>query len=404
MNSQPGKSAKKVIFHIGFPKTGSSALQAFLSANAASLKEGGVFYPYPEPDSVVATGACTGNLVQIMYRDGFVDRHQRRSGRPTKIREVLDESFLARVVEITENSNSDCILFSSEALGTSSLTSLQYLKDRLSGNHDLKLIGFVRDTFDSFYSAWRQQLKGQKTTVPFSEYVRNRIESRQPAPAVSDFVKLQSIGLEPVLINYDTYRADIVRTFFNVAEIPLPQSPAYQLSGDRYNASLTAAEAALVQMVSTRFPNGDFLATLSKLLLRRPAEERGGGNFYSAEIDGAILSAFAPVIEDMNKSIAGEQLRTTVRSWQDSFPGPGSGEIDCLLEAVDIALRAADKRKNRSSVIDWVRRLLKLSKLPQGFSPEAYLFHNQDVAGAGIDPGLHYLSHGRVEERRYRFS
>jgi hypothetical protein len=196
-----------------------------------------------------------------------------------------------------------------------------------------------------------------------------------------------------------------VGKFFEVAGIALPQS--YQkLSGNSHNASLTPAEAALVQLTNARFPKGDFPATLSKLLLRRPEAERKGGSFYSVEIDTAILSAVRPVVEDINKNIIGEPLRTNVRSEPDSSPAIGQGEIACLLKAVDTALRATANREARPSVYAWAKSLFsrKSAKLPADFSPEAYLFHNEDVAGAGVDPGLHYLSHGKLEQRRYRFS
>ena len=41
--------------------------------------------------------------------------------------------------------------------------------------------------------------------------------------------------------------------------------------------------------------------------------------------------------------------------------------------------------------------------LPPDFDPEAYLFHNPDVAAAKMDPTYHYLAHGWQEGRRYRF-
>ena len=40
--------------------------------------------------------------------------------------------------------------------------------------------------------------------------------------------------------------------------------------------------------------------------------------------------------------------------------------------------------------------------LPEGFSAEAYLELNPDVRAAGVDPGLHYRHHGRMENRAYR--
>src|SRR5688572_23034113 len=131
MNPLPGKSAKKVVFHIGFPKTGSSALQAFLSANAAALDEGGVFYPYPEPNSVVATGNCTGNMLQIMYRDGFVEIFQRESGKRTNFKVILDEMYFKRIAEIINKSDRENVIFSSELFGSSSPATLGYFKETI---------------------------------------------------------------------------------------------------------------------------------------------------------------------------------------------------------------------------------------------------------------------------------
>ena len=42
------------------------------------------------------------------------------------------------------------------------------------------------------------------------------------------------------------------------------------------------------------------------------------------------------------------------------------------------------------------------SRLPPDFDPATYLALNPDVAAAGVDPALHYLTFGVAENRRYR--
>lgn len=42
--------------------------------------------------------------------------------------------------------------------------------------------------------------------------------------------------------------------------------------------------------------------------------------------------------------------------------------------------------------------------LPEGFDPAIYLAFNPDVAAAGVDPGEHYLSSGKQQERVYAAS
>ena len=62
---------KRIIFHIGLPKTGSSALQALLSRNVAALERIGISYPNPEnPQSQV----CSGNLMHVMLNMATADR------------------------------------------------------------------------------------------------------------------------------------------------------------------------------------------------------------------------------------------------------------------------------------------------------------------------------------------
>lgn len=404
MISRAGKSTKKVVFHIGFPKTGSSALQTFLSANAAAFEASGVSYPYPEPESVTATGASVGNLIQIMYQDGFVERYQASTGRRTETQRILDRNYFERIASLIEGSNHSTIIFSGEAFSSAPLDALISFKDRIFDCHDVTLIGFVRDPFESFYSAWRQCIKTQKTSLEFGDFVTKRVKGQSAIHMLDGYARLRKVGLDPVLINYDSCKSDIVGKFLEVAGIELPQAATYRLSGNHYNSSLTGAEAALLQMVNARFPMGDFPATLSKLLLRRPASLRGGDDFYSAEIDRQILSAYRPQIAEMNETIIGDKLRTSVRSRPDSSPMPGEREIACLLEAVEISWKAKSEVAVRPSVFSRLKDFLRRPGLPAGFDPKAYLFHNEDVATAGIDPGWHYRRFGRVEERRYRFS
>ena len=48
--------------------------------------------------------------------------------------------------------------------------------------------------------------------------------------------------------------------------------------------------------------------------------------------------------------------------------------------------------------------LANMAELPEGFDGELYLKLNPDVAAAGLDPGEHYVQHGRREDRRWRLA
>lgn len=95
---------KRLYIHIGFPKTGSSAIQSFLLTNQKILKEHGIFYPAPlvgkSLKSVFHVGH--GSMVQAdsYYRYDLTPWHEYR-----------DQYFAA-----LQHSGCDVHILSAEAL------------------------------------------------------------------------------------------------------------------------------------------------------------------------------------------------------------------------------------------------------------------------------------------------
>jgi hypothetical protein len=65
VNGSRTKIRKRIFFHIGLPKTGSSALQALLSINAQALHRIGISYPNPENAQITA---CSGQGNRVWVR------------------------------------------------------------------------------------------------------------------------------------------------------------------------------------------------------------------------------------------------------------------------------------------------------------------------------------------------
>ena len=57
----------KIIIHVGPSKTGTSAIQNWLSSHQKNLLELGIYYP---PHRVDINGISSGNLLQVFDRDG----------------------------------------------------------------------------------------------------------------------------------------------------------------------------------------------------------------------------------------------------------------------------------------------------------------------------------------------
>ena len=59
---------KDLIFHIGLPKTGSTAIQAFLARNIEILDEHGISYPFITEETASAGRVSEGNALHEFVR------------------------------------------------------------------------------------------------------------------------------------------------------------------------------------------------------------------------------------------------------------------------------------------------------------------------------------------------
>ncbi len=73
--------------HIGQHKTGSSAIQAHLSLNAAAFEKSGIGYPFLEGDKTSLSGFCSGNILHKMKTRSVKD------GLPLNLTEISEKYF-----------------------------------------------------------------------------------------------------------------------------------------------------------------------------------------------------------------------------------------------------------------------------------------------------------------------
>ncbi|MGE3298657.1 MAG: hypothetical protein AB7I68_15085, partial [Porticoccaceae bacterium] len=164
------------------------------------------------------------------------------------------------------------------------------------------------------------------------------------------------------------------------------------------NRSLTPSEACLAVLVNEKIKNASFSATFVRAALDR--DKPKSREYYNRAQHQRLLELFAGTIALINEHLPCDQkLATEVRDCPDA---------DCVVEPEDVALLlelvqkrvAAHSAPQRSPAAE---SRFNAAVLPADFDPEAYLFHNPDVAAAGMDAAGHYLVHGWREGRRYRF-
>lgn len=137
---------KRIIFHIGPPKTGSSAIQHFLHLHREKLAEHGVVYPHHRVDE---NGISSGNARTICEED--------REGRLVLSADKL-QHVLANFAKATDK---HILLFSSE--------SFFRIADTLSqAVPDAEIICFVRNPIEYQLSIYNQSVKRHSNTKKFN--------------------------------------------------------------------------------------------------------------------------------------------------------------------------------------------------------------------------------------------
>ena len=127
---------KSIVVHAGLPKTGTSAVQAWLHLNTEQLANAGVFYPWHYLDK---NGISAGNAGSLMERSGphFVTSHAQIEG-------TLDDF---------EASGCHTMLLSSEAF----LPELPNLAETLPAH--TRFVMYVRDPLAFLESDYNQRVK-----------------------------------------------------------------------------------------------------------------------------------------------------------------------------------------------------------------------------------------------------
>jgi len=378
---------RKIIFHIGQPKTGSSALQAFLSVNANRLAECGIGYPFPEGESTVASGYCTGNVVHTMQS---IARSNGDGSHPEKLGPIsLFENYFLDAINLgLRDSNESIVLFSAEGLSAPFANFALPVFRQLNMAHEVEIVCFVRDPYDFAISAWKQGVKTGRRTEDFETFIRSRIEKKSfGLETVATYVPAVS---DAKLINYDTHRKDIFTPFLRAIGVSDKLGKFKVPSNSQTTPSVSYSQATALVQARKIVRSPLFYALLTK---RFRSQKESAPDPYIRKLDQLIMDYMKESLERLNDLLPdGQKLRTTVRDEDDLLSEKVSLEI--LRSVMEVANEASELNTKRS-----VSR--KLKGLPADFDPLVYLLLNPDLEAAGVDPASHYLNNGRFEARRY---
>ncbi len=375
---------KDLIFHIGLPKTGSTAIQAFLARNIGLLGEHGISYPFITEEMASSGGISEGNalheFVRLAKQEGIVTSYADRA--PT---------FFARMVEnAIEQSEHQTILISGEEL--SALTVLDHFRE-LSRQHRVRIIAYVRDPYDIVCSSWKQQVKVSGESRSFPEFVHDmgRYTGRVSINRLAEFVRS---GLDVTALSYDSCKSRLIESYLEAIGVRAPLERLSGFVGQTHNRSLSFEEASLVVM-TYKCGAQDFAPHLLARFQERAAPFEDP---VISEMDAQIRNTLRDDIETLNALLEPDQrLRVAPRKCISL------SDLAILYENVGLLLKVlSDAVVKRPASDDRPSQEWLELGLPDDFDAERYLLLNPDVARAGLGAEYHYLNHGRWESRVYK--
>lgn len=376
---------KRIVIHIGLPKTGSSALQALLSRNEENLNRIGISYPNPESTSVAN---CSGNLLHVMLSmasaDGIVCNQQ-----------DLVRAYLARAVETSIDASAcQTVLLSGEFISQwMSDDTVEWFQD-LNKRHSVTIIAFVRDIYDQTISSWKQLVKVSSISTDLDEFVKARSLVRNRT-SFHYLAKISRIGLDFRVINYDHHKATVFDSLLKKIGIETAGINFHRDDNRLFNPSISYRQAKMVALASqsSASPN------LSALLLnqfRTSVDLRKDPVFV--DIDLALLDTYRFELLILNELLPDDQkLRVDPRS-----VGLQSASFTFDAEDLSLLFETFGTILTKSLAHPVTAPPQKHPGLPADFDEKEYLLRNPDVAGAGMDPSYHYLHHGQFEFRNYK--
>jgi hypothetical protein len=210
---------KKILLHVGHPKTGTSYIQSFLAINRHKLADYNIMYPYNQSLEKAKAGRTTPGNINIDNL-GCVDDY---------------------IAERAAASGLDSVLFSSEFLFRAMLHN-RHKFDSLCKHFDVVVILFIRDPFEHAISMYGHAVKKGRATVSVDEHIRGY----NTPWLVSDLIDIvRGAGASLVVKNYSNYRRCILRAFLpaiNLEErgfaIPSVQDVNRSLSPSEINVQI----------------------------------------------------------------------------------------------------------------------------------------------------------------------
>lgn len=192
----------RLLLHVGLPKTGSSALQCYLSEQSDELARLGISYPWPaQAESALIPTSGNGARIAHYIASGEV-------------------SLAARELAEATSTDANTLVLSSELFGLFGVNEWSSFNDLCNGSRfdRVTIVAFVREPIGYLSSAYNQNVKRGGEWRALRDWLGAQEWQHFGAARVlcAVFDKSQ-LGV----LNYDRSRSDLLADFLSAAQISI---------------------------------------------------------------------------------------------------------------------------------------------------------------------------------------
>lgn len=217
---------KELYIHIGLSKTGSSAIQSWLSLNTKKLQQQGLYYADLSPSA--KEGKITAGNGVLLF-------HACNAENWEEVERLL--------LSVYFNGNNKAII-SSETLQNITPTAIEKIKLIADKNKiETQIIAYARSVYELLYSNYLQGVKRHGFTFRFGE--KEGMGYKPQRLFLENYSKVFKSKLR--VLNYDSYKNNIYNSFADLLSI---NAKSFIVKNKKVNRSLTFIESEVLRKMN----------------------------------------------------------------------------------------------------------------------------------------------------------
>ncbi len=285
-----------LILHVGYGKTGSSALQSSFALSQQALEAAGIYYPSSERTDAARQGQITSGNVPV-----------------DKVLQKFDEAA-------AERPGARAVLMSNEGLFQALLANAGLITQLKQRGVRTKIVLYIRDPLKHAISLYGQGIKRGGETGDLANAV---LSYRMPLLVGQFLTRMEQVGAEVSVLNYSRCKKQLLSSFANV--IGVPESVLAKPPVGNVNRSLTPSEL-FVQRCFNEFWGASSSKFVSDVLCNKlPDHKPESQPYISREVYQAFKTQILPILADQNRHLPPEQAYV-LETYEEVFGDAPSDE------------------------------------------------------------------------------